>query len=112
MAVLKIIDIINTPNAILHSFGLKVFEVASESVANNKPLVISFDGLKNITSAFCNASIGKLYLSFTHASELLTFDGLENNPMWDEKVQSSIKLALNPEKIEQQNQAISDLLCS
>jgi hypothetical protein len=112
MTVLKIIDIINTPNAILHSFGLKVFEVASESISKNQSVVISFQGLKNITSAFCNASIGKLYLSFPKTSELLFFEGLENNTLWKEKVQSSIELALNPEKREQQNQAISDLLFS
>lgn len=112
MPVLKIIEIINTPNAILNSFGLKVYEIASQSISNNQPIVLSFQGLKNITSAFCNASIGKIYLTFPNASNLLSFEGLEQNSMWSEKVQDSIDLALNPEKIKQQNQAISDLLCS
>lgn len=109
---IKVIDIINTPNAILHSFGLKVFDSISEYLSNNQEITVSFEGLKNVTSAFCNASIGKAYLSFPDASSLLKLHGIESHPIWIEKIEDAVYLASNPEQIELQNRAISDLLCS
>ena len=71
---------------------------------------MSFIGLKNITSGFANASIGKLFLSHKKASELIKFEGLDKNTIWQENIQDAINLAATPEKIEKQNKAISELI--
>jgi len=59
---------------------------------------LSFIGLKNITSGFANASIGKLFLSHKKASELIKFEGLDKNTIWQENIQDAINLAATPEK--------------
>jgi len=112
MNTLRVIDIIGTQNAILHKFGLQVFEALKPYTSSNQPIILSFEGLKNVTSGFCNASIGKAYLEFDNTDQLLTIVGSENNPIWQEKIQDAISLATTPEKIKIQDQAVSELLCS
>lgn len=112
MKELLIIDIINTRNAILHEFGIKVYNMAKPYLESNEPVCISFVGLKNVTSGFCNASIGKLFLEFANADTLITMKGLEGQRIWSDKVNSAIMLAKNPEKARIQNDAISELLAS
>lgn len=112
MIKVNISEIINTKNAILHKFGLEVYSIVKPYLESNKEVCISFKGLKNITSGFCNASVGKLFLEFKNAKELLSFEGIESNTLWNEKVQSAILLANNPKEIEIRNNAISELLTS
>lgn len=109
---IKIFDIIGTPNAILHNFGLKVYDALKPYINKNIPVILSFESLKNVNSGFCNASIGKIYLEFKNASSLLIIKGADQNPIWKEKIEDSIILATNPEKIRLQDQAVSDLLNS
>ena len=107
-----IIDIIKTRNAILHEFGLKVFNEAKPFLELHREICISFEGLKNVTSGFCNASIGKLFLEIEDAEKLIHIKGLDGHDIWQEKVSDAINLAKNPEKIRIQNDAISELLVS
>lgn len=112
MKELKIIEVINTQNAILHEFGLQVFDRVKPLIEANEKVLISFEGLKNVTSGFCNASIGKLYLEFKNADKFIHLIGLEGHPIWQEKVNSAIVLAKKPDLIDRQNNAIAELLCS
>lgn len=111
MKKLRIIDIIGTPNAILHKFGIQVFESISPFLQSNQEVTLSFEGLKNVTSGFCNASIGKAYLDFSDTGKLLAIEGVGNYPIWQEKINDAIILALDPEKIILQDKAISELFC-
>jgi|NGEPerStandDraft_6_1074524.scaffolds.fasta_scaffold149659_2 hypothetical protein len=112
MKELKIIDIINTQNAILHEFGLQVYDRIKPLLQANENVLLSFEGLKNVTSGFSNASIGKLFCDFKNADQLIQLSGLEGHPLWQEKVNNAITLAKNPEIIRLQNNAISELLIS
>ncbi len=112
MISINILDIIKSQNAVTHNFGIQVYEVISPLLSNNTPVCLSFDGLKNITSGFANASIGKLYMDFSKAGELLKLEGVEKNVIWQEKVNNAIYLATNQEDIKLQNEAISELLSS
>lgn len=112
MEEVKIIDIIRTRNAILHEFGIKVYNVVKPFVDTQKEVRISFEGLKNVTSGFCNASIGKLFLEVENPEKYIHITGLEGHEIWKEKVTDAISLAKNPEKIRIQNDAISELLIS
>ena len=109
MTTLKIIDIIGSKNAVTHSFGLKVFEVVSQYLAKNEKVCLSFLEVKNITSGFCNASVGKLYLEFPkNASTLLTFSGISKE-IWKEKIDSSINLASSSQLLSINDTAINEL---
>lgn len=94
---INVTDAIGTPNAILHSFGMTVYDTAKPLVAENKPVVIDFNGVRNLTSAFLHASIGNLMTVNPNSVNLVTVNGLAN-PEWNEKLQDAINLALNPEK--------------
>lgn len=107
---IKILDIIKTPNAILHSFGLKVFEEITPYLEKNIKIELSFSGLKNVNSAFCNASVGKVYFDFSSVAHNLILTDVYN-PLWQEKIDDAILLASKPEKIKTQNEAISELFC-
>lgn len=109
MRQINIIDIIQNPNAIIHKYGIMVYNVVKEYIVKDKNIVLSFKGLKNLTSGFCNASIGKLYLDYPQkASRLISFDDLDND-VWIEKIKDAIHLAENPEVSESYAKNISEL---
>src|ERR1035437_2707893 len=112
MKTILIIDVIGSRNAILHSFGLQVFNEIKPYLSSNQLVTLSFEGIKNVTSGFCNASIGKAYLEFPHAGELISISGIKDNLLWKEKKEDAIIHASYPEKIKMQDQAISELFCS
>src|SRR6266487_616811 len=97
--VINIADLIGTPNAIIKKFGEKVYQTSLYYIQSNIPVTFDFSGIKNMTSGFCNASIGKLFLDFPHtADNLISFSNLQENSIWKEKVEDSIYLAKNPEE--------------
>ena len=112
MKTLIIRDIIKTRNAILHKFGLEVYSKVKALIASGEKVTLSFDGLKNVTSGFCNASVGRIYAEYTNANELLFLDGIDQNPIWKEKIDNAIALAKKPDIIDKRNNAISELLKS
>lgn len=106
---IKVRDIINTANAISHSFGLKVYQEVLPVLKNGNDVVISFEGIRNLSSGFCNASIGKLFLDFPDQSKKqLEIEGIENS-RWKRKVEDAIELATNKTKRELHEEAIADL---
>jgi len=114
MIVLRIIDLIGTPNAILHRFGLQVFNAITSHLENGEKVTLSFEGVKNCTTAFCHAAIGKLYLKFPGKLLKNKFQiaGIGGNPIWEEIIDECIELALHPEKQELQNEIVENLLQS
>ena len=96
---IKIINIIKTPNAILHKFGLEVFFKLKTLLKNEQKIILSFDGLKNVTSGFCNASIGNVYLEFENANEFLTIENI--NPIWQKKIQDAIDIDIEQIKLQE-----------
>jgi len=107
---ISVIEIIGTPNAIIQAFGINVYNGILPFVKNNIDIVIDFNGISNVTSGFCNASIGKLYSDFpNYAKSKIKIKGLSNNPIAIEKIQYSIDLASNPEKSKLNNDIISEL---
>jgi len=105
---IHILSVIGTPNAILQKFGLQVFDEAKQYLSKGEHVKISFKGLMNVTSGFCNASIGKLYLEFPEAYKLVEITDV-NQPVWMEKINDAILLATNPNLIKIQDNAITEL---
>lgn len=112
MMLISIIDIIKTPNAVTHNFGIQVYDALLPHIKAKIPVTLSFRGLRNVTSGFANASVGKIYLDYPYAKDILTLEGVEENQIWKEKVSNAIYLATNEDKIRLQNEAISELLIS
>jgi hypothetical protein len=106
---IKILDIINTPNAILHEFGLKVYDQAKPALIRGEEVKLSFENLRNVTSLFCNASIGKLYMEFPDkAPNLLKVENITNEYWW-ESIGEAIELAQDLKRSNARKEAISDL---
>lgn len=60
-------DIINDDSALTPKSGDIVFNKVVESLKDKNKTVVSFDGIKYITTAFLNAAIGQLYSKFDSA---------------------------------------------
>ena len=108
--VINISSSIGTPNAIIQKFGETLYTEALPFINNNTPVTFDFEGIKNLTSGFCNASIGRLFLEFPSTAEsLLNFANLNKNSLWQEKVEDSIRLAKNPEESKLYDSALASL---
>ncbi len=112
MMEIRIIDIIHTPNAILQKFGLQVFEEIKNNISKGEVIELSFDGVKNLTTGFCHASIGKIYTQFPQSADnLLKLTHISPDSDWKDKIQEAIAYAKEPTKAENNDKAISDLFC-
>lgn len=108
MTTIKIIDIIGSPNAILHKFGLRLFEVLHGLLSKGEPITVSFEGLHNVTSGFMNASFGNLYQEYGKKLDgMLSVQNVQDD--WQEKLTEAKTLALEPEKARILDEAIADL---
>jgi hypothetical protein len=106
---LQILHIINTPNALLNNFGEMVAFEVEKHIAKGENVILSFEGLKGITSSFAYASIGNLYQKFgKDLTKLLTLKGIEN-PIWQNKIDDAIELALNIEAKKIHEQCLLEL---
>lgn len=105
--VLHIESIIGTSNAVIQKFGNQVFLVASGLLSKDQSIVLDFSGITNLTSGFCNASVGKLYSVFPKiAKSHIVITNIEKPSIWNDKIEDSIGLALNPEKAKIHDEAI------
>lgn len=62
---IRISSILENDAALTPSAGDKVYSYISQPLKKNEPVLIDFEGIKFITSAFLNASIGQLYAHYT-----------------------------------------------
>ena len=69
-------DIIETPYAILHEDGLKVYAILQNSFEKGEEIEFSFANLSKCSTLFLNACIGKLYLNHTQSEieKLVSYD--------------------------------------
>lgn len=90
MVRLLIKDIISSTVAISNNAGLKACDTIRSYVLSSEAIVLSFAGIENLTSAFCNASIGKLYMDFGEArvDKLLQVVDVDNE-IWQEKIRTA-----------------------
>ncbi|MFB9863148.1 STAS-like domain-containing protein [Rufibacter immobilis] len=96
---LSIAQIIGKQIAVLDIDGLKVYEKLQESYKPQEKIVLSFEGLRHVTSAFLNAAIGRFLLSTSKPEEAkaaIELDGIDNKAILN-KVNEVYSLALNPD---------------
>ena len=107
MKIIKISEVIGYPNAVSHSYGMMVFDCVSPLVLRGEKVVIDFSGIENLTSVFCNTSVGNIF-ALKNASQLVSFTSCDN-ALWMEKINDAIDLASHPEKKKEIDIAIADL---
>ena len=92
MKTINVKDIIASPSAISPVKGIKVYEAVKEEVLKGSHLVLSFEGIEDLVSAFANASLGKLYMEFPkeRLDALVAIKGLSG--ISQTKIQQAIKL--------------------
>lgn len=97
MITVKIVDIISSASAVSPRTGLKVFDFVSSQINKGNSLTVSFDGVEDLTSAFCNAFIGKLYMISdpTILNSSLTFSDIDTESIWYKKITNAILLGTN-----------------
>lgn len=97
MEAVKLIDIIHSKSAVSPRTAILAYDYAASKLSEKTSLQISFEGIEDLTSAFCNAFIGKLYMNFDPAilnSELL-LTNISADHIWMRKIESAINLGTN-----------------
>ena len=98
---LVIADCIQSQTAAFRNEGQNVYKVIEQAILNKQPVELSFDGLETCSTQFLNASVGRLYRTFTQAeiNSLLTITGiLPEDIILPEMIKRTIDKALNPEQ--------------
>jgi hypothetical protein len=96
MIKLKVIDIIGTDNAITHKFGLMVFKVIKDCIDKGYKVILSFEDLKGLTTAFLNCSIGNIYQTYPETEKVFEYTHVKSD--WESKIKEAIHLARNAEE--------------
>ena len=107
--IIKIKDVLNSKDALLHSEGLTIFELINKAISEKKQVTLSFTGLDNCSAAFLMACIGKLYVDYPpgRIEPYLKYEGNNNKCMLPELIDVVIE---NAKDYEFHNNLMDDLL--
>jgi hypothetical protein len=78
--VVRVFDVIGTPLAVSSDDGQKVYDKIAPLLGQGQKVVLSFDKIDTIISAFLNASIGQLYGEFAEDKIRDLFNVREMSP--------------------------------
>lgn len=102
---LIISEIIGNTNFVDEQDAHKVYERLYECFKNGDSIILSFEGVQNIFTAFTNVAVGQLYNEFrdTTIRRQLRFEGLPEDPLYRETLNLSIRRAKQFYKDKQDN---------
>lgn len=106
---MRVIDIIGTKVAISPRMGLVAYNYIADEVRKNHAVLVSFEGIQDLTSAFCNAFIGKLYMDFGKGLQQTLLINDVDSEIWNNKIQSSIMLGSNEHERNLHNSSLGDI---
>lgn len=66
--IINVVKVVGDSICVTNEDGKKVYDVISNALFDGKNIIISFDGVTDLTSAFLNNAIGQLYGNFDEAS--------------------------------------------
>lgn len=94
---MRLFEIIGTSSAISPRTGQKAYDFVADMISRSTPITISFEGITDCTSAFCNSFLGKLYMNFDPNSVdgLVHFSGIESTHIWFKKLHNAKLLGTN-----------------
>lgn len=79
MIYLKVKDIIGTDLAVSTENGQKVYEIIERNLDNNNKIVLNFEGITILITAFLNAAIGSLFKNQKYTPDFLNENVLLTN---------------------------------
>ena len=89
-------NFLSNKSPISRGLGGLLFEKLNESIEKSENIELSFEGISSCSSAFLNASIGKLYLKFDSSviEKLLQLIDVEDS-LVSQKIEDTISAAKN-----------------
>ncbi len=114
MQAVKLIDIIRSKSAVSPRTGVLAYDFVASELSQNRPIRLSFEGIEDLTSAFCNSFIGKLYMNFDPAvlDSRLQIDGIAVDHIWYKKIQSARLLGTNENARDLHNENLAEVIIS
>jgi hypothetical protein len=114
METVNVIDIIGSASAISPRAGLKAYDFVAAEIEHKHFLHINFAGVQDLTSAFCNAFIGKLYMNFDRSllDSMVHINGIDKSNIWYNKIENAIYLGTNENARTLHNSNLNDILFS
>ena len=61
---INVVEMVGDSICVTDEDGKKVYDVIKDALSDGKKIIISFDGVTDLTSAFLNNAIGQLYGNF------------------------------------------------
>lgn len=65
--IINVVKVVGDSICVTDEDGKKVYDVIEDALSSGKIIIISFDGVTDLTSAFLNNAIGQLYGNFDEA---------------------------------------------
>lgn len=65
LAKIRIFDIVGSGHCTASEDGQKIFQTIKKNVKEGKRIILSFENVEDLTSAFLNAAVGQLYSEFS-----------------------------------------------
>ena len=108
---ISISQILGSKNAITRSAGQNVFLAFQRELAeSSNEILFDFQGIEKLTSGFCHAAIGQVFLSHPEmTASQVKFKGL-SNPVWNTMIDEVIELATNQSQRESHQNLLSELM--
>jgi hypothetical protein len=93
----NLIDIIGSSSAVSPRKGLVAYDFVAPKIFSGESIDVSFEGITDLTSAFCNAFIGKLYMTLDTdvVKTKLRLSGIAAEHVWMRKIENAILLGSN-----------------
>ena len=105
---ISIVQIIGKNIAILHSDGLKVYDAIIQELVEKNSASVSFDSINYCTTAFLNASLGKVWMNAPEFAKSIEI--LFASPELINKASLVRENALNKEKRERSEESLREFL--
>lgn len=111
---MRLIDIIGSTSAISHRKAVSAYDYVVSQLGNSSTIEISFEGLEDLSSAFVNAWIGKLYMNYSPCllDNSLSLVNLPSDGIWDIKIKRAKILGSNEEIRKNHQTNLSELILS
>lgn len=65
--IINMVNVVGDSICVTDEDGKKVYDVINDALSNGKKIILSFDGVTDLTSVFLNNAIGQLYGNFDEA---------------------------------------------
>jgi len=94
---MKLIDIIGTTSAVSPRTAQKAYDCIAVMLEQSNKIVLSFEGVTDCTSAFCNSFIGRIYMKFdpSQVDSLFEITDINEKEVWYKKISNAKLLGIN-----------------